>query len=117
MTIGVKIDRIVDKPDSSVKAFASVTFDGSFAVHGLRVMDSQKGRFVNMPSVSYQDKTGKTQYSETFHPITKQARDYIQMAVLKAYDTAIQQQQTVTNEFTPEQNPVPDMAPPYGMMQ
>ena len=86
MTIGVKIDRIMDNPKSAVLAVASLTLDGAFAVHGLRVMNSQKGRFVNMPSVSYQDREGKTQYSDTFHPVTKQARDYIQAAVLKAYD-------------------------------
>ena len=58
MKIGVKIDKLLNKPDSPVKAFASVTLDGAFAVHGLRVMVTQKGRFVNMPSQSYSDKSG-----------------------------------------------------------
>lgn len=114
MTIGVKIDRILNNPNSSVLATASLTLDGAFAVHGLKVMNSQKGRFVSMPSVSYQTKEGETKYSDTFHPTTKQARDYIQAAVLQAYDTAVQQQMTV-QQFIPEPDSEPDMGyPPYG---
>lgn len=105
MKIAVKIDRILDKPDSTVKAFASVTLDGAFAVHGLRVMDTPKGRFVNMPSTSYTDRKGKTQYSDVFHPITKEAREFIQSAVLQAYDAAVQQAQM--QQFEP-QPPEPD---------
>ena len=52
MKITATINRFVDKQDSSVKAYASVTIDGMFAVHGLRVMETEKGRFVNMPSTS-----------------------------------------------------------------
>ena len=35
MKISATINRLVDKQDSSVKAYASVTIDGMFAVHGL----------------------------------------------------------------------------------
>lgn len=38
MKISATINRLVDKQDSSVKAYASVTIDGMFAVHGLRVI-------------------------------------------------------------------------------
>ena len=58
MKISATINRLVDKQDSSVKAYASVTIDGMFAVHGLRVMETEKGRFVNMPSTSYTDRDG-----------------------------------------------------------
>ena len=46
MKISATINRLVDKQDSSVKAYASVKIDGMFAVHGLRVMETEKGRFV-----------------------------------------------------------------------
>ena len=64
MKISATINRLVDKQDSSVKAYASVTIDGMFAVHGLRVMETEKGRFVNMPSTSYTDRDGNKQYSD-----------------------------------------------------
>jgi stage V sporulation protein G len=95
MKISATINRLVDKPDSSVKAFASVTMDGMFAVHGLRVMETEKGRFVNMPSTSYKDSNGETKYNNTFHAITKAARNALNQAVLNAYDIKLQQiQQT-----------------------
>lgn len=50
MKIHASINRMVNKEDSAIKAYASVTMDGMFAVHGLRVIETEKGRFVNMPS-------------------------------------------------------------------
>ncbi len=105
MKISANINRLVDKPDSSVKAFASVTMDGMFAVHGLRVMETEKGRFVNMPSTSYKDSNGETKYNDTFHAITKAARNALNQAVLNAYDIKLQQvQQTeIEVENTPDE--------------
>lgn len=105
MKISATINRLVDKQDSSVKAFASVTIDGMFAVHGLRVMESQKGRFVNMPSTSYKDSNGETKYNDTFHAITKAARNALNQAVLNAYDIKLQQVQAteIEVENTPDE--------------
>lgn len=105
MKISATINRLVNKPDSLIKAFASVTIDGMFAVHGLRVMESQKGRFVNMPSTSYKDSNGETKYNDTFHAITKAARNVLNQAVLNAYDLKLQQvQQTeIEVENTPDE--------------
>lgn len=93
MKISAAINRLVDKRDSNIKAFASVTIDGLFAVHGLRVMESQKGRFVNMPSTSYKDANGETKYSDIFHAVTKEARNALNQAVLNAYELRLQQVQ------------------------
>ena len=71
MKITATINRFVDKQDSSVKAYASVTMDGMFAVHGLKVMETEKGRFVNMPSTSYTDRDGNKQYSDIFSRYNK----------------------------------------------
>ena len=84
MRIHASINRMVNKEDSAIKAYASVTMDGMFAVHGLRVIETEKGRFVNMPSTSYTDKDGNKQYSDTFHAITKSARTAVNQAVLNA---------------------------------
>ena len=58
MKISAKINRIVDNPEYATKAYASVTLDGMFAVHGIRIMDGENGLFVNMPSTSFQDNDG-----------------------------------------------------------
>ena len=88
-----KIDRIVDYEGSKVKAFASVVIGNNFAVHGLRVMESDKGLFVAMPSSSYQ-KDGKTEYNDIFHAITGDARTELNNHVLEAYEQKLQEEQT-----------------------
>ena len=50
--ISARIDRLVDYENSKVKAVASVNIGGAFAIHGIRVIDSQKGLFVQMPQNS-----------------------------------------------------------------
>lgn len=102
MKIYAQINRIIDKPDSQVKAIASVSLDGMFAVHGIRVIESEKGRFANMPSTSYTDWNGETKYSDTFHPITKEAREAINRAVLQAYDQQLAQTQAAAVEVMPQ---------------
>lgn len=91
-TIRAKIDRLSDFEGSKVKAFASVNI-GSFAVHGLRVVDGEKGMFVAMPSTSYQ-KNGQTEYQETFHPVSAEARKALNEAVLHAYEQKLSEEQT-----------------------
>jgi stage V sporulation protein G len=83
--ISVKIDRKVNYEGTNIKAIASANIANAFAVHGIKVCDSPKGLFVSMPSSSYK-KNGQTQYSETFHAVTKDARDALNNAVLEAYE-------------------------------
>ena len=83
--ISARIDRLVDYENSKVKAIASVNIGGAFAIHGLRVIDSQKGLFVQMPQNSFQ-KDGKTEYSDIFHPVTAEARSELNNKVLEAYE-------------------------------
>lgn len=86
--INAKIDNLVDN-DTNLRAFASVTVGGAVAIHGIRVMDSKKGLFVSMPSYSYEDKNGETQYADYAHPISKEARNAINEKVLDAYEQAL----------------------------
>ena len=109
MKIHADINRMINKEDSAVKAYASVTMDNMFVVHGLRVIETENGRFVNMPS---------TQYTDTFHAITKAARNAVNQAVLNAYEFKLQQiQQTeIEVENTPDEGmsdepePEPEMS-------
>lgn len=120
MKIHASINRMINKEDSAVKAYASITMDGMFAVHGLRVIESDKGRFVNMPSTSFTDKDGNKQYSDTFHAITKAARNAINQAVLSAYDFKLQQNQAsdieVENTADEEMSEQEDEPEPYMSM-
>ena len=95
MKVKATINRITDKPESTVKAYASVSFDGAFAVHGIKVCENEKGRFVSM----YKDRNGETKYNEIFHPISKGAREALNQSVLNAYDYKLQQMQATEIEI------------------
>ena len=87
--VEARIDRLLDG-DFKTKAYASATIAGAFAVHGMRVIESEKGRFISMPQESYK-KGGETKYSDTFHAITAEARDALVHAVNDAYEQALQE--------------------------
>lgn len=86
----VRIDRLVNLEGSRVRAAASVNVAGAFAIHGLKVIDSEKGLFVSMPQSRY-EKAGKIQYSDICHPITAQARTALCEAVLAAYEQKLEE--------------------------
>lgn len=83
--ITTRIDQLVNKEGSHLKAFASVTLGGAFAVHGIRVMDSEKGLFVQMPQRAFKRGEGDLEYTDVFHPITAEARAAINEGVMAAY--------------------------------
>ena len=93
--ITVKIDKLFDDDSKKLKAFASANV-GPFAVHGIRVFENDKGTFVSMPSVSYKDGQGNTQYDEVFHPVTKEAREALVKNVIDEYNHALEQAQNVS---------------------
>ena len=91
--ISVRIDKLYDDDTKKLKAFASANI-GPFAVHGIRVFENEKGMFVSMPSVSYKDAQGNTQYDDVFHPVSKEARDALVKNVIDEYNHALEQAQT-----------------------
>ena len=99
MKVNATINRLIDKPDSSVKAVASASFDGYYAVHGIKVCSGEKGLFISMPSTSYTNANGEKKYQDTFHPITKGAREALHSAVIRAYNAALEQSQQAEIEL------------------
>ena len=68
--------------DGKMKAVASVTLDGEFVVHDVKVVEGAKGLFVAMPS----RKTPDGEFRDVAHPITPAARERIQKAVLARFE-------------------------------
>jgi stage V sporulation protein G len=66
----------------TLKAFASVTLDGVFAVHGIRVVEGKNGLFVSMPN--RQVKEGE--YKDIAHPVTKEFKQELNDAVLAEFN-------------------------------
>lgn len=90
-SVSVRIDRLIDLEGNKLKAVASANIAG-YAVHGIKVMDSERGLFVSMPQSKYQ-KDGKTEYSDIFHPVTAESRTELNNAVLAAYEQKLQEEQ------------------------
>lgn len=97
MKIKVRIDRMLDLEGSKVKAIASANIGSEFAIHGIKVIDSEKGLFVQMPQSSY-EKDGKRKYSDIFHPITADSRNELNAAVLEAYEQRLHMAENESQE-------------------
>ena len=98
--VEARIDRMVDG-DFKTKAYASATIGGAFAVHGIRVIESDKGRFISMPQESYK-KTRQTKNNHPYHAITAEAGTALVVAVNDAYEQKLQEQQEQKSD-APEQ--------------
>lgn len=80
----VKIRKVFD--DGPMKAIASVTFDGSLAVHDIKVINAKEKLFIVMPSRQNPDGT----YRDIVHPINAEFRETLSSAVIEAYQTFMQ---------------------------
>lgn len=65
-----------------MKAIASITIDDVFVIHDIKVIESDKGLFIAMPS----RKTPNGEFKDIAHPINAETREKIQKAVLEAYE-------------------------------
>ena len=76
----------ISEPTNNTLAYATVSINDIFAVKGIRIMNSEKGKFAAMPSMK--DKGGE--YREVCHPITSDFRKKLNSVVLSAYDVAME---------------------------
>jgi stage V sporulation protein G len=80
--------RITLKNEEKLKAFASITFDNSFVVRGLKVINGSQGYFVSMPSRRRKDGT----FQDLAHPINNDLRKKIEDKVLDAFESELNKQ-------------------------
>ena len=65
-----------------MKAYADITFDESFVVHGLKIIDGQNGLFVAMPS----RRMPNGEFKDIVHPIKPELRAEITKVILKKFE-------------------------------
>lgn len=78
----VKVYPFKGKRNDTLMAFASVTLNSCIVITGIRIIDGRKGAFVSMPQTKGSDDKW---YDVTF-PLTGEAREDIQSAVLAEYE-------------------------------
>lgn len=89
LSVTAKIDRMIDRENATVKAYASVNLGGEFVIKDIAVVDGQKGLFARMPFRSYKSSDGETKYSDIAFALTDEARQSLNDAVLGAYREAL----------------------------
>ena len=70
--------------DGKMKAIVSITIDGEFVVHDIKVIEGEKGLFIAMPS----RRTVEGDYKDIAHPINSSTREKIQRIILEKYEEA-----------------------------
>ncbi|NLM04846.1 MAG: septation regulator SpoVG [Clostridiales bacterium] len=68
--------------EGKMKAIVSVTFDGEFVVHDIKIIEGQNGLFIAMPS----RKMGEGDFRDIAHPINSETRAKIQDAIFAEYE-------------------------------
>ncbi len=69
--------------ENRMKAVASVTFDNEFVIHDIKVIESQNGLFIAMPS----KKTPTGEFKDIAHPINQETREKIEKAIFDEYNS------------------------------
>lgn len=103
-----KIDRMIERENATVKAYASVNIGGAFVIKDIAVVDGQKGMFARMPFRSYKTGSGETKYSDIAFALTDEARQSLNEAVLTAYKAELAQSEEQELD-DPEDEPVQQM--------
>ena len=71
--------------EGKMKAIVSITLDGEFVVHDIKVIEGEKGLFIAMPS----RRAGDVEYRDIAHPINSQTREMIQNIILERYEAVL----------------------------
>ena len=79
----VKVKKI-EKENSRLKGIAEILLDDMIAIHDIRIISGDNGLFVAMPS----RKTPTGDYRDIVHPISQEARDIIEKAIVEEYNKA-----------------------------
>lgn len=75
----VRVRKISD--GGKLKAVGSVSFDGQFVVHDIKIIEGINGLFIAMPS----RRTKDGEFRDVCHPITSEFRSEVENEIYKAY--------------------------------
>ncbi|EJU22920.1 putative negative regulator of asymmetric septation [Peptoanaerobacter stomatis] len=80
--------------EGKMRGIVSVTFDDTFVVHDIKIIEGQNGLFIAMPSRKVND----NEFRDIAHPINSESRNELQETILKAYEEAKVKASEVENE-------------------
>lgn len=80
----VRVRKISSENGNKMKAIASITIDGVFVVHDIKILEGEKGMFIAMPS----RKSSDGEFRDIAHPINTETREMLQTLILQKYEEA-----------------------------
>lgn len=78
----VRVRKISGENSNKMKAIASITIDGVFVVHDIKILEGEKGMFIAMPS----RKSSDGEFRDIAHPINTETREMLQEMILNKYN-------------------------------
>ncbi|MGN0293998.1 MAG: septation regulator SpoVG [Lachnospiraceae bacterium] len=84
----VRVRKISSENSSKMKAIASITIDGVFVVHDIKILEGEKGMFIAMPS----RKSSDGEFRDIAHPINTETREMLQTLILEKYNETEEQE-------------------------
>lgn len=72
----------VDREDSKLKGYATVTIDDCFVVSNIRIIEGDKRLFCAMPS----RKVSEDRFEDIVHPTNQETRDMFEEKILAEYN-------------------------------
>lgn len=80
----VRVRKVTEKGD--MKAVVSVTIDGVFVVHDIKIINGENGLFIAMPS----RKSASGTYRDIAHPINSDTRKMLETVIIKKYQEELE---------------------------
>ena len=77
--------RVFPVNEERLKAYVSITFDNSFVVRDVKIINGPSGLFVAMPSKKRKD----GQFRDICHPLNSETRKEIEDAIFEAYEKEV----------------------------
>ena len=77
--------RVRLKDETKLKGIVSITIDGCFVVHDIKVIDGKDGLFISMPN----KKTADGDHIDIAHPINTETRLELKNVIFEAYQKAL----------------------------
>lgn len=79
------------KKRGPVLAYANVILDNQFIIRGVTLLETEKGRFISMPSRRLRD--GERHFRDVCHPLNSDIRTKLTETIFEAYEEFIENEE------------------------
>jgi len=93
--------KIYPANEGKLKAYATMVFDNCFIVRDLKVIKSDKGMFVSMPSRRKKDGS----FKDIVHPLNAETRKLIEQRIIEEYNSTLGSSELPIGDISPPAEP------------